>query len=729
MKTFILSFVIIIISIRGYSQESNFLYTHPDWECIFSDEFNTGSLDPDKWKASQWTGRCWEWWNPANIDFGVEDGDSVLILNATKDICPYTDCRYEEDGVEYIKQYSAAEINTKTTMFKYGYFEAKIKVPYKQGFFPAFWLSVKSTSGFDATWPPELDVLEYSGTGDYVATGTNQIIDCDEDGAIANRSYEIDKSTEEPYNNFFIYAMEWNEHEVKWYINNVQVGSTLTTEIPHDFMRLVLSLQLRFIPSSGLGDLNSPLKKMYVDWVRVYKPINAPIEGDYDKWDQVWHNSNTGMLGEWDLREDDINVAGDFDADAVDELLNISGDNIYAKLHKYDDQSSVWTKLWGNGASGLIQTWQMGTGDKYLSGNFDGVAGDELLCIASNNLYVRLLYYNNQSPNWYSMWGNGGNSWIGENGWNTYTNDKYYIYDMNNDGRDDLICFSANSMSCKIVTYDSGSWTTLYGNGGGSTIVSTTGNTWNMSSTDNYNVGDFNGNGKGDLLLINEVTGYAKLFEFNDTYGNNDWVSLWGNAGNGTIGSWNFSYLSRYYSVNIDNKTELFCISPENKYEKTLDYNGSWNTSWGNAGSYQIYNRDISNNDKFCFGRYLSNSTQDELLWLKSAWSEDCNTYHAYLHKLPVLVILNNRSLSNINKISKDNVKVYPNPGKGKIKVIPTIDSKYTISIYNGYGQQIFNDQFSEKGIVIDIENQPNGIYILKYDDTTNIYYEKIIKE
>jgi beta-glucanase (GH16 family) len=43
---------------------------------------------------------------------------------------------------------------------KYGYYEARIKVPKGRGMWPAFWLNPQ-----DAVWPPEIDIMEIANNG------------------------------------------------------------------------------------------------------------------------------------------------------------------------------------------------------------------------------------------------------------------------------------------------------------------------------------------------------------------------------------------------------------------------------------------------------------------------------------------------------------------------------------------------------------------------------------
>jgi beta-glucanase (GH16 family) len=796
----------------------------PNWEMIWNDEFNeVGNLDKNKWVEnhvkSWYTGRHQEWWNKANVSLEADvNGIKALVLKAEKEDCPYP----SDDGSH--KEYSSGEISTKGLEgnFKYGYFEASVKVPYGQGFFPSFWLSIKNGENF--TYPPELDIFEYSGKGDYLAHGTNQRLTCEDNGyntRFMDRGYYIsEESNIKPYDNYRIYGMEWNEHEIKFYIDNEIVGRTLTEEVPHDFLRIVLSLQLAYVPSAGLGDLSEEDKKMYVDWVRVHKLKGAPVETDYDKWDRIWFNSTSGALGEFNLNPGDIHVSGNFDGKENDEILSIAKDDIHAKMHRYIVESSElgsglvgdyvnvtggfnggnaigavggenaapnissnppkeneWYREWGNEQSGKIGVWNLRENVQYVSGNFDvsndlrvpkdnitvlnqGVTQtkddivfpkDELLCIG--NQYVMLNEYNDEFKLWYNKYDNDGSSWLGQTffGWNTGSGDSYLVFDFNNDGADDVLCFSSSSVYCKLLTYNEviNNWDVLFSNGASSKIIPESGvsQSWNLSANDIYKVGDFNGNGLGELLIINATNGCSKHYEFNN--GSNKWKYLKGNVCSGKLfDEWNMDVGAKYHTYESvqENRTKLFCVSPGNKYEKIISFNNNtWSVDWGNRGSYQIYNRDIEGSDQFFFGNY-SNNENVEAVWVKQAWTSyyydqsnvdptivDCNTIHAYLHELPEF---ENKKSSERVKIQLDelnvekrisDIKIFPNPSNGQVFVQG--ENIQYLEILNIRGQVIGKPFITEGDISIDMSSNTSGVYFIRIISNNEASMHKLILE
>jgi beta-glucanase (GH16 family) len=60
--------------------------------------------------------------------------------------------------------YTSGMIRSRQT-FRYGYFEARIKMPAGRGLFPAFWLNSDYDENGNLDWPPEIDILEFAPNG------------------------------------------------------------------------------------------------------------------------------------------------------------------------------------------------------------------------------------------------------------------------------------------------------------------------------------------------------------------------------------------------------------------------------------------------------------------------------------------------------------------------------------------------------------------------------------
>ncbi|MDB4945820.1 MAG: Beta-glucanase precursor [Labilithrix sp.] len=115
---------------------------------VFGDEFDGASLDTSKW----WT--------------------RYVYSDGTLDRLNDEQQRYRENGNHVMTgstlkltakkvggDYESGMIRSKTIV-KYGYFEARVKMPGAVGMWPAFWLN-----GESGGWPPEIDIFEFVNNG------------------------------------------------------------------------------------------------------------------------------------------------------------------------------------------------------------------------------------------------------------------------------------------------------------------------------------------------------------------------------------------------------------------------------------------------------------------------------------------------------------------------------------------------------------------------------------
>jgi len=115
----------------------------PGYRLVWSDEFTGGQLDANIWDYRT-DSRHWSTQLPANVS--VRDGKLILAV------------KNEEAGG---KHYTGAGIISKNA-FKYGYYEARFKVPPGTGWHTSFWMMKHDGKGGTGTSisAQELDVCE-----------------------------------------------------------------------------------------------------------------------------------------------------------------------------------------------------------------------------------------------------------------------------------------------------------------------------------------------------------------------------------------------------------------------------------------------------------------------------------------------------------------------------------------------------------------------------------------
>ncbi|WP_395020398.1 family 16 glycosylhydrolase [Dongia sp.] len=87
------------------------------------------------------------------------DGDHHIVANG---ILHLVATKAYDDGRAIA--YESGMIRSRQT-FRYGYFEARIKLPSGRGLFPAFWLNSDYGANGRLDWPPEIDIMEYAVNG------------------------------------------------------------------------------------------------------------------------------------------------------------------------------------------------------------------------------------------------------------------------------------------------------------------------------------------------------------------------------------------------------------------------------------------------------------------------------------------------------------------------------------------------------------------------------------
>jgi len=181
--------------------------------------------------------------------------------------------------------YTSARIRT-IFGFKYGRFEARIKIPQGQGIWPAFWMLPMSGSW---PWAGEIDIMEVVGNAPNTLHGTVHM------GSPTGHVYQGNSTTVPGLaDSFHTYGVTWTNEQIIWDVNG-DVYFTLTKDgvspafWPFDdrYFHILLNVA---VGGTWPGPPDSTTvfpQKMIVDWVRVYKttPTTAsspPIQGCMD---------------------------------------------------------------------------------------------------------------------------------------------------------------------------------------------------------------------------------------------------------------------------------------------------------------------------------------------------------------------------------------------------------------------------------------------------------------
>ncbi|MGO4209291.1 family 16 glycosylhydrolase [Terriglobus sp. 2YAB30_2] len=247
---------------------------HTHWKLTWSDEFNGADgapPDPTKWSIVT-GGRGFgnhelEQYTDRSENVHQERGH--LVIMARKEAFTGT------DGIA--REYTSARLQTKGKFAqKYGRFEARIRIPKGQGMWPAFWLL---GSDIDAAgWPAcgEIDVMENVGFEPMKVHGTLHGPRYSGDSPLTG-AYTLPRGAFS--DDFHVYAVEWDEHEIRFFVDGHLYETQTTDSIPgnkrwvfdHPFYLLLNLAVGGDWPKSPDATTQFP-QQMLVDYVRVYQP-------------------------------------------------------------------------------------------------------------------------------------------------------------------------------------------------------------------------------------------------------------------------------------------------------------------------------------------------------------------------------------------------------------------------------------------------------------------------
>jgi beta-glucanase (GH16 family) len=250
-----------------------------EWTLVWSDEFNyEGRPDSDKWQYEKGFVRNEELGYFTDRLENVRVEGEVLVIEAYKETIPNeayiagsTDWREEPEFADYT---TGSILTRDRKEFKYGRFEVRAKMPAGAGSHVGIWFS--GANGDEVGWPEcgEIDIMEYVGR----LPDTIHIFNHYAEGRTDVGKFTVMN----PYDNFHIYAMEWDETQIKYFIDNMQVA-TFNLDIAGTGSDNPFRKEQIFRLSYSLGgwgwgiDDNTLPKKLEIDYVRVYhKEHSAP---------------------------------------------------------------------------------------------------------------------------------------------------------------------------------------------------------------------------------------------------------------------------------------------------------------------------------------------------------------------------------------------------------------------------------------------------------------------
>ncbi len=245
----------------------------------WSDEFDGAELNEANWNYQlgdgcdiglcDWGNGEAQYYQRENV--ALEDG--VLKMTA----------RLESVGGSI---YTSGRINTKGKQdFRFGYLEARIKLPAGGGLWPAFWML--STDEEYGGWPRsgEIDIMEWVGNDPSKVFGTIHF-----GNDFPNNSFtgvSLSRVLTNFTDDFHTFAVTWTNSEITWFVDGYAYGSKTRSDVApllwpfdkdfHFLLNVAVGGTL-----GGTVDNTALPATMEVDYVRVYDMTPTTLAGERD---------------------------------------------------------------------------------------------------------------------------------------------------------------------------------------------------------------------------------------------------------------------------------------------------------------------------------------------------------------------------------------------------------------------------------------------------------------
>jgi len=214
MKTGILLLAAMLMAGTATIQAKGKIKTPKGYELVWADEFDGQQVNTDNWSFVSMRPGMVNHELQRYVPGGELDGnrtakvqDGCLVITAMK----------------YDGQVISARMNSREA-WKYGYIEARIKLPEGKGTWPAFWMMPRDSH---RGWPAcgEMDIMEEVG---YHANYTSSSLHCKSYYHVLGNQINKERYTKKAEGKFHTYAMEWTPDGIFMYVDGVHDDSTLT---------------------------------------------------------------------------------------------------------------------------------------------------------------------------------------------------------------------------------------------------------------------------------------------------------------------------------------------------------------------------------------------------------------------------------------------------------------------------------------------------------------------
>ena len=250
---------------------------------VWNDEFDTPASLTEKWRPVNWEAQRvnheLQTYRPADIE--IEDATGRMCHTAeVTDGMLRINCFKGADGKIYSARMDSKNDNSPfngLAGWKYGYIEARIRIPSGLGSWPAFWMMPADVDWSKEGWPEcgEIDIMEAVGADPDIAVCS---LHASGHYHVNNTQVSARRHIDNMENGWIVYSMLWDEDHIEMYADGKQILNYTNdhkgkVNWPYDrpyHLTLNLAWGGDWGGYKGVDEAALPIA-MEVDYVRVYQ--------------------------------------------------------------------------------------------------------------------------------------------------------------------------------------------------------------------------------------------------------------------------------------------------------------------------------------------------------------------------------------------------------------------------------------------------------------------------
>jgi beta-glucanase (GH16 family) len=239
---------------------------------VLEDNFDVpGAPDPTLWAYDMGNGeaRGLAGWGNNELQYYTDRPENVVVENGMLKITALKE-NFQGSG------YTSARLLTQGKFQKkFGRFEARMKLPWGQGIWPAFWMLGDDKEG-TLIWPQlgEIDIMEYRGQDPTIVLGSVHGPGYSGGEAVGKSYTLLDDRFD---TDFHIFGIEWGPGYINYYVDDVLYNQITPADVDGEWVfddnEFYILINLA-VGGSFVGSPNQNTvfpQTLLVDYVRIYE--------------------------------------------------------------------------------------------------------------------------------------------------------------------------------------------------------------------------------------------------------------------------------------------------------------------------------------------------------------------------------------------------------------------------------------------------------------------------